>query len=85
MSTNTIQEVSVVNDFRFKEMLFSSEGQQTRIPFTQVKNMKDHEVINYLIDFFAEARPGWGGKMLSTKALKGLYAVVAVKIQEIHE
>ncbi len=85
MNTQTIHAVAVINDFLFQEMLFSSEGQQTRIPFTKARTLSVQQIIDHLIDFFADARPGWEGSMLSSRAIKDLRKTIEEKLQRIHE
>jgi hypothetical protein len=81
--TDLINDLSIIGDNLFKEMLFNAEGQQCTLSYEKVKTMSTPEIVSFVIDFFADPRPGWEGKMLSVNLCKKLYTLLPAKIAQL--
>ena len=82
-NSDILHEISIVNDNLFQETLFTANGQQHRIAYSKIKSMTTKNVVDELIDFYADSRPGWEGKMISTKLAKYLYTTIPKVIAQI--
>jgi len=78
-----IFNLSVINDNLFKELLFNAEGQQFKLSYEKAKTMTTEQIVSDVIDYYADSRPGWEGKMISVKLCKELYKTIPKSVAAI--